>query len=236
MSWLIATTNAHKAKEISAILKDSGVSFDAPSDVSKLPEIIEDGETFAANAARKAVGWASAFDRVVLADDSGLEVDALQGAPGVHSSRFSGPQASDGTNNERLRMELLKVPDAPRTARYRCVIAVACPEERVTSEALFASANLGQKMCSVDDVQPSGACWVSVDGKKFAVATFEGALDGVISDVARGTNGFGYDPFMRLPDGRHVAELSDAEKNQMSHRAKALDSLDSMLAGPAEKS
>lgn len=235
MSWLIATTNSHKAAEIAAILKDSGVSFDSPADVSQLSEIVEDGQTFASNAARKAVGWASAFDRIVLADDSGLEVDGLEGAPGVHSSRFSGPDANDGTNNEQLRKELLKVPDAPRTARYRCVIAIACPEALVESEEPFASATFGDESCSMDEVRSSGACWVSVGGSRFALLTFEGALEGVISEAPRGTNGFGYDAFMRLPDGRHVAELNDEEKNQISHRAQALDSLESMLAPSVEK-
>jgi XTP/dITP diphosphohydrolase len=139
---------------------------------------------------------------VVLADDSGLEVDALHGAPGVHSARFaaleSGANSPDTANNEKLLRLLKNVPEEKRTARFRCVLAlIAVPSSPVSQPELAASA-------------------------KF----FSGACEGRIAVAPSGQGGFGYDPlFIPLGHEQSFAELGEDEKNKLSHRAKALDQL-----------
>jgi XTP/dITP diphosphohydrolase len=190
---LLATRNAHKTREFAEILgKDFEVSD--LSSVRDAPEIKETGGSFAENAILKALAVSqlrSASDGLVVADDSGLEVDALNGAPGIYSARYAGENASDEANVEKLLSELSRQnlpPASKRTARFRCVIALARA------------------------------------GK--LLGTFEGTVDGVIVDLARGRNGFGYDPIF-VPEGfdRTFAELPTEIKNKISHRAKAITRL-----------
>jgi len=131
-SLLIATTNRGKLKEIARLL-GTGIDLLTLSDVPGIPDVVEDGDTFEANARKKAVESASASGLLTLADDSGLEVDALDGSPGVHSARYSGDEATDATNNALLLKNLANVPDTDRTARFRCVIAVAQPSGQVAT-------------------------------------------------------------------------------------------------------
>lgn len=133
---VLATKNPGKIREIQAILKDTPVEVVSCAAFPGLPEITEDGETFEENAKKKAVPIAMATGEVALADDSGLEVDALGGAPGVRSARFAGPALLRGPSRDRANFEkllsLLKdVPGPERTARFRCVVAVATPYGRV---------------------------------------------------------------------------------------------------------
>jgi XTP/dITP diphosphohydrolase len=189
---LLATRNAHKTREFAEILgKDFAVSD--LSGVRGAPEIKETGDSFEENAILKAVTVSqdrSASGGLVVADDSGLEVDALNGAPGIYSARHAGENASDEANVDKLLRALSRqnVPASKRTARFRCVIALARA------------------------------------GK--LLGTFEGVVDGVIVDLARGGNGFGYDPIF-VPEGfdRTFAELLTEIKNKISHRAKAIASL-----------
>ncbi len=221
---LIATRNAHKVGEIQAIL---GAQFRCLTlhDFPAAPQVIEDADTFAGNAAKKAVElakWlaASTLDpqplnlNFVLADDSGLEVDALNGAPGVHSARFAaldgsadGSSASctgnspDADNNAKLLRLLQDVPLEKRTGRFRCVIAlVPVPEARVESAS---------PVCYADE---------------FAARIFDGACAGRIQFAPHGRGGFGYDPLF-VPAGcaQSFAELGEEVKNRLSHRAKALE-------------
>lgn len=127
---VIASKNKGKIREIRQIYADLPVNF---VEVPDLPEVVEDGATFAENARRKAVEVARHAGRWALADDSGLEVDALAGAPGVHSARWSG--RGDEGNNDKLLAELEDVPPPARTARYRAVVVVAAPDGRVVAEA-----------------------------------------------------------------------------------------------------
>jgi XTP/dITP diphosphohydrolase len=126
MTLVIATRNAHKVREMGQILGD-GVCLRWLEDFPGVPEIPEEGETFEANATRKAVAVARALGLPALADDSGLEVDALGGAPGVRSARFSAEGATAAENNAKLLRLMEGVPQERRTARFRCVIAVALP-------------------------------------------------------------------------------------------------------------
>ena len=188
---VIATSNPHKVEEIEAVLGQIGIAC-VPMGDAGIPEPEEDGATFEENARIKAVAYARALGATVLADDSGLEVDALGGAPGVHSARYAGIGATraerDAANNARLLRELEQVPDARRTARFVCVLCIAREDGTIVAES-------------------------------------RGAFDGVIGRAQRGTNGFGYDPLLVLPDGRTSAELSPSEKNARSHRGNALRAL-----------
>ena len=121
---LIATRNMHKTKEISSILEDSFQVVDL-SGAPGAPEVEETGSTFVENSTLKAVAISNVSEALILADDSGLEVDALQGAPGVYSARYAGPEADDRANNDKLLAALHGVPMEKRTARFRCVMVVA---------------------------------------------------------------------------------------------------------------
>jgi len=204
---LIATRNAHKVGEIQAIL---GANFRCLTlkDFPDAPAVIEDADTFAGNATKKAVElakWLSSSPLItrhsslfVLADDSGPEVDALNGAPGVHSARFAAldktENSRDADNNAKLLRLLKEVPLEKRTGRFRCVIALAeiNPQSAIRNPQLF-----------------------------------DGACEGRIQFAASGQGGFGYDPLF-VPDGftQSFAELGEDVKNQLSHRAKALAKLE----------
>jgi XTP/dITP diphosphohydrolase len=185
---VLATRNEHKLRELGRML--DGVALEPlPAGVTLPPE---DGDTFAANALVKARGAAQAHGRAAIADDSGIEAEALAGAPGIRSARFAGPDATDAENLAKLRAE---APPGSRL-RYVCVMAYAEPR--------------GQER------------------------TFEGACTGTLAEEARGSGGFGYDPAF-LPDdlagGRTMAELSDAEKDAISHRGRAARALLAWLDG-----
>ena len=216
---LIATRNAHKVGEIRAIL-GAPFRFLTLNDFPDAPKIVEDADTFAGNAAKKALELAKWLARsksgkrkaesgnvFVLADDSGLEVDALNGAPGVHSARFAALDKSensrDADNNAKLLRLLKNVPAEKRTARFRCVIAlVPVPEQKIESAS---------PVCFADEFEPH---------------LFDGACEGRIQFSASGHGGFGYDPLF-VPGGftQSFAELGEDVKNELSHRAKALAKL-----------
>ena len=128
MKLLLASGNAKKLVELLRIAAPMGIEVVQPKDVGGLPEVIEDGETFAANAAKKAAEGARHSGLWTLADDSGLEVDALGGAPGVYSARYAGTHGDDAANNAKLLAELQDVPDGDRGASFVCALALARPE------------------------------------------------------------------------------------------------------------
>ena len=128
MELVIATGNAGKLKEIRRLLAGTGIEVLGMGDLEHVPEIVEDGATFAENARKKALTVAESCNRLTLADDSGLEVNALEGAPGVHSARYAGEQAGDADNNRKLLDALSGVPRERRKGAFRCVMALCEPQ------------------------------------------------------------------------------------------------------------
>lgn len=185
---LLATTNPHKIAEFRALLAGAPYTLVNPHALGLDLDVAEPGATFAENAAIKALAWAEAAQMLTLADDSGLEIDALGGWPGIASARWIGPDVPYSERNRMILERLAAEPVERRTARYRCAIAVA-------------------------DV---------VDGAARVLVAVEGLVEGRIASQARGGGGFGYDPIFEIPgDGRTFGELSAAEKDAMSHRARA---------------
>jgi XTP/dITP diphosphohydrolase len=199
---LIATNNQGKVKELQDLLKDSGVELITPAQINLDLDVIEDGHTYAENATKKAIAFAQASGLISLADDSGLEVDALDGEPGLYSARYGsdlalppfsvkrkmggagGRQLSDKDRRDYL-IKNLKDKPRPWTARFHATIAVAIP---------------------------NGETHLN-----------EGFCEGEIIPEERGTGGFGYDPIFLLSElGKTMAELSMDEKNRLSHRARAV--------------
>lgn len=183
---LLATRNPHKTREFVEIL---GEGFEV-RDLSEARGFIpaeETGLTFEENAVLKAMDASKHFAELVVADDSGLEVDALDGRPGVFSARYAGEYATDAENVAKLLQEL-STRKAPWPARFRCCVVLA---------------RAGQLL-----------------------GTFEGVVEGIIESAPRGSTGFGYDPVFK-PDGfdQTFAQISPAEKNCISHRARAISAL-----------
>ena len=191
---LIATSNPGKIRDLVGAAIAHKVQIEMLPDFASLPSVIEDGATFEANARKKAEHYSKyAEGEIVIADDSGLEVDALGGAPGVRSARYAADEhnapepagnSDDEANNARLLRELHGVPDEFRTGRFVCVIAAA--------------------------------------RNGHTLATFHGKAEGIILHVPRGSNGFGYDPLFYFPEiGKSFAELTAEEKAGYSHRGAA---------------
>jgi XTP/dITP diphosphohydrolase len=198
---LIATSNAGKLRDFAGAAARFGVEICGIPNFSSLPAVVEDGLTFEANARKKAEAYSRYVPgEIVVADDSGLEIDALNGAPGVHSARYAAPDlqnkepheadanTDDEANNARVLRELKEIPPEKRAGGFVCVLAAAR------------------------------------DGE--TLATFRGTAEGIILDAPRGTNGFGYDPLFYFPSiGKTFAELSAEEKSRYSHRGAAFRDL-----------
>jgi len=194
---LIATSNPGKLRDFAGAAAAHGIEIGGIPNFASLPLVVEDGSTFEDNARKKAEEYSRyASGEIVVADDSGLEVDALHGGPGVHSARYAAPDlhgmepheadanTDDEANNARVLRELKDIPPEKRAGRFVCVLAAA-------------------------------------RGGK-TLATFRGTAEGVILDAPRGTNGFGYDPLFYFPAIRKTfAELSAEEKAKYSHRGAA---------------
>lgn len=183
--FIVATKNKGKLKEIKEILADFPFKVVSMEQAGINPEIEENGCTFEENAILKAKSVSEISGEIVMADDSGLAVDYLDGAPGIYSSRFAGEGATDEDKNRKLLALLEGVPAEKRTARFVCAVAVVFP-----------------------------------DGRQFTV---NGTCEGYIDNEPAGSNGFGYDPLLYIPEqNKTVAELDSGVKNVISHRGKAL--------------
>ena len=200
MKLYLASANPGKLREFRQAAAARGILVEALPRFDALPPCIEDGTTFEENARKKALHYAAHVEGRVFADDSGICVDALGGAPGVYSARFAGPDADDEANNLKLLGELRRVereaiekrsPGSAtpnRSAHYICVIALA-------------------------------------EGGRI-LTVVEGRADGLIIESPRGTGGFGYDPYFYFPPlGKTFAELTPEEKFAVSHRGEAFRSL-----------
>lgn len=200
---VLATRNAHKVLELREILAGAldraGLELVGLDAFEGLEDVVESGVTFADNALLKARYAAAATGLPALADDSGLAVDVLGGAPGVFSARWAGPLSEaagldkDEANNRLLLAQLADVPDEHRAAAFVCAAALVLPGE--------------------------------APGTTGAEVVREGRCRGVVGREPRGTNGFGYDPLLVRPDGRTLAEHTAEEKNAVSHRGEAFRAL-----------
>jgi len=205
---LIATNNPGKVQELQELLKDLKIELFTPAQIGLDLDILEDGLTYAENATKKALAFAQASNLISLADDSGLEVDALNGAPGLYSARYGSTGGEKLSDAGRRKYLLQKLQDKPRpwTARFHATIAIAIPK-------LWSPTDL------LSDMQEH-----TLSGTRApALQIFVGICEGEIIPTERGTGGFGYDPIFLLPElGRTMSELSMDEKNRLSHRAKAV--------------
>jgi XTP/dITP diphosphohydrolase len=191
LTLVLATANEGKLAELTSLLHGLPVSIVNVRDVlGEDLAVVESGETFEQNAVRKANAASAATRLLCVADDSGLEVEALGGRPGVRSARFAHERATDAENNAALLRELEDVEEGARSARFRCVLALVSP-------------------------------WQD------QVYVVEGRCEGSIARTPRGSGGFGYDPLFLVPEynGRSMAELSEAEKGEVSHRGRAVREL-----------
>lgn len=186
MEIVLATRNKKKIEEIKRILYDLPVTILSLEDFQGCPEIHENGVSFEENAIKKALAIAQYVQKPALADDSGLEVYALNKAPGVLSARYAGEEANDRKNIEKLLYEMRFFEGEKRKARFVCCIAIVFPNENIH--------------------------------------TFYGYTEGMIGKEPKGNRGFGYDPVF-YPEGseRTFAEMSDEEKDEISHRGRALE-------------
>ncbi len=189
MRLLIATTNPGKVREYQQLLNGLGCKLASLPEVGIKQEVAETGSTYEENASLKACEYAAISGLLTLADDSGLEVDALGGRPGVHSARYA---ADSAARIQRLLEEMQNVPADRRGARFQCVIALAWPDGRTEITA--------------------------------------GTCEGWIGTEARGAHGFGFDPVFTVPEyGMSMAELPEGVKNQISHRARAMQRMRPIL-------
>ncbi len=190
---IFATGNPGKMKEIRMILADLPLPVVSMKEAGVEARIVEDGNSFEENAVIKARTVMELTGEPAMADDSGLEIDWLGGAPGIYSARYMGEDTSYEIKNRALLEKLEGVPEEKRTARFVCSIACAFP-----------------------------------DGRIF---TSRGTMEGVIAHDIKGANGFGYDPIFYLPELKCTsAEISPEQKNELSHRGKALRRMKEQLA------
>lgn len=183
MKVILASNNKNKIREMAQILEPFGMEVISQRDAGADFEVEENGTTFRENAEIKAAAVFERLNAPVIADDSGLMVDALGGAPGVYSHRYAGENATDKDRCEKLLSELAGVPEEKRTARFVCEI-----------------------------------CFIDEKGEKHF---FTGKCEGIIGTEEKGENGFGYDPVFYV-GGVSLAEMTDDEKNSISHRGEAL--------------
>ncbi|MBI3600965.1 MAG: non-canonical purine NTP pyrophosphatase [Nitrospinae bacterium] len=211
MEIVVATKNKGKIKEIQEVLEGLNIRVLSPDDLGLEIDVEEDGKTYIENAVKKAVEVTKRARKIALADDSGLEIDALNGRPGINSSRFAGDDADDRERNLKILEMMKDVPHEKRGARFKCVIAVATPP-------------LNPPLTSPFSPPSEGGEGEVVKGGAGGVYTCEGVCEGEIAEEIRGDKGFGYDPIFIVSEyGKTFGELGAEIKNKISHRAKAME-------------
>jgi XTP/dITP diphosphohydrolase len=210
---LIATSNAGKLRDFAGAAVAFGVTISGIPNFHLLPEVVEDGATFETNARKKAAEYSLHVPgELVLADDSGLEVDALNGAPGVHSARYAALEdlREDGSPRPSGKPDLANSPDDANNARLlRELARISSPDGRARPSRR-------------EDRSGRFVCWLAAARDGEVLATFSGHVEGIILDTPRGTQGFGYDPvFFYPPLNKTLAEVSAEEKALVSHRGAA---------------
>jgi len=228
--FLFATGNGDKRREFEELLGDflnpMWVTYDLNSWPGPMPEIVEDQGSFRGNALKKAEVASLHTNATCLADDSGLVVDALDGRPGVKSARFAGPDATDAENNDELIEQLEGVPERKRDARYVAVLGLVLSGKKI-GRAILERARI--RFRSIPEGRPTEEATAARAGERVYL-WFEGTVEGRVIDEPRGDGGFGYDPHFYLPDrDKTMAELSMAEKNEISHRAEAVEKMRSLF-------
>lgn len=205
----LASTNPGKLREFHEAALARGIVVEAVPGIERLPLCVEDGETFAANARKKALHYAAWTQGLIFADDSGICVDALGGAPGVYSARYSGPGATDEMNNQKLIAELRQKAAGDGQHAFRAPIA-APPGTGFPAHY---------------------ECIIALAQKERILTLTEGRVDGVIIETPRGSGGFGYDPYFFYPPfGKTFAEITAEEKFAVSHRGVAFRKLLDFMA------
>ena len=190
---VIATKNKGKIKEMIKEFSGLPVCIKALAEFGSFPDAVEDGTSFAENAYKKAKFYSEKTGMACIADDSGLEIDALNKRPGIYSARFAGEPSNDQANNKKMIDELNKINCSESNGRYKCALV-----------------------------------FYDTNGKAFQT---EGVCEGVVKPAAKGSNGFGYDPYFYLPDvQKSMAEMTAEEKNKISHRGKAVSKMKDLLA------
>lgn len=198
MQLILATNNQDKIREIRHLLDDLPITILTCDDYLEFPDVEETGSTLEENARLKAKAIAEFTDLPALADDSGLEVDALNGAPGVYSSRYAGDNASYADNCNKLLNDLKGVPENKRTARFRCVMAIDW-NDSTTDET-------------------------------------KGVVEGIIAEDCLDSGGFGYDPvFYYPPKKMRFSQMTIEQKNEVSHRGRALQNVRDILIARLNK-
>ena len=217
MEIVLATRNRNKIKEIAAILTGYDATIRRIDEFDDVPEVIEDGDTLTANALKKARAVRDATGINALADDSGLFVDALDGAPGVYSARYAGEDGNAARNTRKVLSDMSDVPEAERGAEFRCVMALALVNgvaDQLYEEKASEIAAIGGFKNAPDALMS------------------EGILRGRITTENRGAQGFGYDPVFEVDKAgrvRTLAEMTLEEKNEISHRYRALVEMRGLL-------
>jgi XTP/dITP diphosphohydrolase len=216
----LASSNPGKLREFREAASARGIRVEPLPGIESLPVCIEDGSTFEENARKKALHYSAYVSGPVFADDSGISVDALRGAPGVFSARFAGPDATDEENNRKLLEELRRVDEELRLA-----------ETFIEGLESYRASLEGHGHPPAVESQPARriahyVCVIALAQSGRILCLTEGRTDGVILDEPRGTGGFGYDPyFFYAPLGKAFAELKPEEKFAASHRGKAFRKL-----------
>ena len=236
-SLFLASSNPGKLREFREAAASRGIKVEALPDFAALPECVEDGTTFEENARKKAIHYSRNFSGWVFADDSGICVDALNGAPGVYSARYAGPPAADEQNNTRLLAEIHLVEKGARLD-----VPLPSPFSRNSKFENRKSTLISQ--VSHFDFRVSTApgnraahyiCVIALAEAGQVRTVVEGRADGVIIDEPRGAGGFGYDPYFYYPPlGKTFAEILPEEKFAVSHRGAAFRKLLDYLSTPGQ--